>query len=397
MAVTSARIAIAGGSLGGLTAGNLLRDLGLDVTIYERSTHELAERGAGIGFLPDASRYLVERQGIVLDDISTSTDLIRYLHRDGTVAHERAHRYHFSSWNTVFRHLRSSYADGGGRYELGREATGLRQDADTATIDFADGSSVEADLVVCADGVGSVFRAQFLPDAHRAYSGYVAWRGMVREDELPDDIAEQLGVAITYYFHANSQILVYPIPGADGSIEPGKRLINFVWYRNYKEGDDLTDVMTDESGFVHDTTLPPGFARPEHVAEMRAHADARLPAVISTVIKATREPFIQAVYDLTIDQMVFGRACLVGDAGVIMRPHAAAGTAKAGANGWGLYEALLAHDTIPDALAVWGPQQVEIGRKLAQRTQRLGYRSQVLSNWDAPDDDTLFRLRDEGP
>ena len=60
------RVVIAGGSLGGLTAGLLLSDLGLDVTIHERSPAELEQRGAGIGFLPDSYRYLVERAGVAL-------------------------------------------------------------------------------------------------------------------------------------------------------------------------------------------------------------------------------------------------------------------------------------------------------------------------------------------
>ena len=93
--VSDVTVAIAGGSLGGLTAGLLLRDLGCDVTIFERSRHSLEQRGAGIGFLPDASRYLVERAGISLDGISTTSEVIRYLRRDGSVAHERRHRYHF--------------------------------------------------------------------------------------------------------------------------------------------------------------------------------------------------------------------------------------------------------------------------------------------------------------
>ena len=103
--MSTANIAIAGGSLGGLTAALLLRDLGHDVTVYERSAVELEQRGAGIGFLPDSSRYLVERVGLSLDDISTSTDVIRYFDRRGGVTNETRHRYHFSSWNTVYRHL----------------------------------------------------------------------------------------------------------------------------------------------------------------------------------------------------------------------------------------------------------------------------------------------------
>ena len=389
-------VAIAGGSLGGLTAGCLLRDLGYDVTIYERSRHSLEQRGAGIGFLYDAQRYLTERAGVSLDDISTRVDLIRYLRRDGSVSHERKHTYHFSSWFTVYHHMLESF--GHDRYLTGREAVGCEQPDDAQiAVNFADGQTVTADLLVCADGVGSVFREQFMPGLERKYSGYVAWRGMVPESELPDDVVESLNDAITYYFHANSQILVYPIPGADGSIEKGHRLINYVWYRNYSAGDDFDDLMTDTSGVLQETTLPPGRVRAHHVAEARAHATARLPRVLAAVVEATTEPFVQVVFDLEVDRMVFGRAVLVGDAGFLMRPHAAAGTAKAAANAWALADALETTETIPDALAQYEPGQMAIGRDLVERTRRLGYASQTASTWIEPTDDTLFRLRDEGP
>ena len=48
--VTTGRVAVAGGSLGGLTAALLLRDAGFDVTVHERSSTELQQRGAGIGY-----------------------------------------------------------------------------------------------------------------------------------------------------------------------------------------------------------------------------------------------------------------------------------------------------------------------------------------------------------
>ena len=40
--------------------------------------------------------------------------------------------------------------------------------------------------------------------------------------------------------------------------------------------------------------------------------------------------------------MAFGRVCLLGDAAFALRPHAAAGTAKAAADAWALAEALAA-------------------------------------------------------
>src|SRR5262245_26281394 len=118
------RVVVAGGSLGGLTAGLLLGDLGLDVTIHERSPAELQERGAGIGFLPDSYRYLVERADMPLDEISISTSRIRYLGRGGDVVHDQAHPYRFSSWNTVYRRLLGCFDRS--RYFLGCEVTGFK-------------------------------------------------------------------------------------------------------------------------------------------------------------------------------------------------------------------------------------------------------------------------------
>lgn len=393
--MTATNVAVAGGSLGGLTAALLLRDLGHDVTIYERSAVELEQRGAGIGFLPDSSRYLIERVGLSLDDISTSTGIIRYFDRRGGVTHELHHRYHFSSWNTVYRHLLSAF--GRDRYLLGREVVGRDEHDDHVAVHFASGASVDADLLVCADGVGSTFRRQLMPDVQHQYAGYVGWRGMARESDLHPDTVRQLGDAISYYVYANSHILVYPIPGLDGSVVPGERLINFVWYRNYLDGDDIGDLLLDVSGVQREISLPPGAVRPEHAAELRATAVARLPAVLSDVVVAVDEPFLQVVYDVEIPQMAFGRTCLVGDAGFVARPHAAAGTAKAAANAWALADALATNPDIPQALAAWEPGQLALGRQLLERTQRLGARSQFLGTWDPTDPDVLFRLREEGP
>ena len=131
---------------------------------------------------------------------------------------------------------------------------------------------------MCADGIGSGFRSRLIPEATRQYAGYVAWRGMVPEAELEPADAAALGDAITYHVFANSHILVYPIPGLDGSVEPGSRLINYVWYRNYLAGDDLDDVLTDADGERRELSLPPGTARAEHIAEVRATAEGPAPA-----------------------------------------------------------------------------------------------------------------------
>jgi 2,6-dihydroxypyridine 3-monooxygenase len=388
------RVVVAGGSLGGLTAGLLLTDLGLDVTVHERSPTELEQRGAGIGFLPDSYRYLVERAGIALDDISVATNRIRYLERGGDVVHDQAHRYRFSSWNTVYRRLLGCFDRR--RYFLGCEVTGFDEHDDTVRVEFAHDVSLDADLLVCADGVGSTARRRLLPDVRPSYAGYVAWRGMAPEADLDDRTRGVFGDAITYFVYANSHILLYPIPGPDGSVRPGERLVNFVWYRNYADGGDLDDVMTDAAGTRHEVSVPPGAVRDDHVAEMRAVALARLPEVIADVVTAVERPFLQVVFDVEVPKMAFGRVCLLGDAAWVVRPHAAAGTAKAAADGWALADALAAGEDVPSTLAAWEPGQLALGRQLLDRTRRIGARSQVDCNWAPGDPELIFGLRGPG-
>jgi 2,6-dihydroxypyridine 3-monooxygenase len=392
--VHDTRVAIAGGSLGGLTAGLLLRDLGLDVTIYERSPAELQQRGAGIGFLPASYRYLVERAGRPLDRISVATSHIRYLARTGAVTHDLQHTYRFSSWNTVYRELLACF--GRARYHLGQEVSSFAVEADHVAVALANGETDDFDLLVCADGVTSRSRRQLVPDATARYAGYIAWRGMVPEQSLDATTRDALGDAITYFVYANSHILVYPMPGPNGSVEPGQRLMNFVWYRNYLDGSDLDAVLTDRTGLRHETSLPPGMAQPRHIAELRATAEARLPPKIAEVVLAADSPFLQVIFDIEVSRMAFGRVCLIGDAAWVARPHAAAGTAKAAADAWTLAEALETHASVPEALAAWEPAQLELGRQLTERSRRIGSRSQVDGTWREGDPELIFGLYGPG-
>jgi 2,6-dihydroxypyridine 3-monooxygenase len=245
------RAAIVGGSLGGLGAALLLRDAGVEVDVYERSPSELAQRGAGIGFFADARRYLVERAGVPLERVCTMMSYIRYLNRQGERILNAHHPYTFSSWTTIYRTFLGLF--GPARYHLGHEMTGWIETGDAVEVHFAGRPSQRADLLVCADGVNSTARALLLPEVKPVYSGYVAWRGMVPEAELDAATCAAFDDAITYYVYANSHILAYPIPGHDGSLVRGERLINFVWYRNYLEGSDLDSLMTDAGGQRRDT------------------------------------------------------------------------------------------------------------------------------------------------
>jgi 2,6-dihydroxypyridine 3-monooxygenase len=387
-------VAVVGGSLGGLTAALLLRDAGCDVTVYERSSSALRARGAGIAVLEQTLRYPVERQGVPPERISSSTDWIRFLEADGSVRHEQRHRYRFSAWNTVYRTLLGGLPPE--RYRLGWEMASSTSDDTGVTVRSTDGEQVRADLLVCADGISSSSRRALLPEVVPSYAGYVGWRGVVPESALSAGTYEALHDALTYQVLPDSHILVYPIPGLDGDVAPGRRLMNLVWYRNVPEP-ELPALLTDRTGQQRSVSLPPGAARDDVVAELRQCAAAHLAPPIAEVVTSVAEPFVQAVFDIDVPRMVAGRVCLLGDAAFAVRPHAAAGTAKAAEDGWVLAEELArAEGDVPAALAAWEVRQLALGAGLLARTRAIGDSSQFTGGFVPGDPRLVFGLHGPG-
>jgi 2,6-dihydroxypyridine 3-monooxygenase len=388
------RVIVMGGSLGGLTTALVLRDTGCDVRVFERSSSAL-KRGAGIAALDATLRYLVERGGYQPEDVCSSTGWIRFLNRDGGLRYEQRHRYRFSSWNTIYRSLLQLFdAD---RYLLGREVVEFGQAGDTVRVTLADGSLASADLLVCADGVSSIGRGRLIPEVAPAYAGYVAWRGTIGERSLSPATRKAYQDAIIYQVLTDSHILVYPIPGLDGSLAEGDRLINMVWYVNVAAGDDLDRLMTGRDGVRRAVSLPPGAATDQAVTGMRRQAEAVFAPPVAEVVTSVAEPFVQAVYDIAVPQMAQGRVCLVGDAAFAVRPHAAAGTAKAADDGWALGEELqAAGGDVPAALAVWERRQLLVGQQLFDRTREIGDSSQFGRTFRPGDPRLIFGLHAPG-
>jgi 2,6-dihydroxypyridine 3-monooxygenase len=388
------RVVVVGGSLGGLTAALVLRDAGCDVTIFERSASALEGRGAGIVLHPATERYLVKNRLVRLEEISTAAVSLRYLAADGSVLHESPCGYRFTAWNRLYRSLLQKVQPQG--YLFGRTLTGIELRPRSAVGTFADGAAEEGDVLICADGISSPSRALLLPEVRPAYAGYVGWRGTVPEGSLSSRAAAEVGESINYHLMPDGHILTYPIPGLDGSVLVGSRLINFVWYRNVEAGPCLQDVMTDRLGVPRDLSVPPGAVQEKYIEELRTEA-GRLPAAVGEVVRSTPEPFIQAIVDIEVPAMVFGRACLVGDAAFVARPHAAAGTAKAAADAWALREALEgAGWDFATALAAWERRQLALGSALIDRVRRLGNASQFGGGWRPGDPELRFGLERPG-
>ena len=387
-------VAIIGGSLGGLTAARVLRDAGCEVDVFERSTGALQGRGAGIAALEQTLRYPVHRAGMPVENFCSTTDRIRFLHPDGSVRYEQKHRYVFSSWNAVYRALMTGFP--AQHYHLGHEMASFRGVGAQVEVTFANSRMRRADLLVCADGITSASRARLLPGVSPRYAGYVAWRGVLPESQLSAAAFERLHDAITYQQLPAGHILVYPIPAAEGSVRAGTRLMNMVWYRNVDRA-ELERVLTDREGSTRPVSVPPGLVSPDLVRGMRDQARRQLAPPIAEFVLRVEEPFLQAVFDIDVPQMAFGRVCLLGDAAFVARPHAAAGTAKAAEDGWVLGAELLnAGGDVPAALEAWQHRQLKLGTELLARTRWIGDTSQFGEGLTPGDPRLIFGLYEPG-
>jgi 2,6-dihydroxypyridine 3-monooxygenase len=389
------RVAVMGGSLGGVTAALVLADRGCDVQVFERSHTPLEGRGAGIVLHPATIRYLVDKHALDLDRVSTHANWVRYIDRSGATILEQECRYRFTSYYTLHDGL-LRWLDPH-RYHLGCEVVAFEERGDEEALKLSSGHVEKCDLLVCADGAHSHARSILLPEVSSSYSGYVGWRGTVGREDLPLPIYDRLKDALTYYVGPRTHILTYPIPEVDGQVRAEHPRINFVWYLNVDPGPVLEGLLTDRAGVRRSISVPPGELREEHVLALRDTAETILPPSLAATVVNSDKPFVQVVFDVEVPRMAFGRVCLIGDSAFTIRPHAAAGTAKAAEDAWQLAAAIATSgDNVLKALSVWERAQLALGRQVLDRARRIGTRSQFEGTYRPGDPDLAFGLYEPG-
>lgn len=383
------RIAVSGGSIGGLNAALWLRDAGHDVDVFERSQRRLEGGGAGIVLHESTLRYLTEH-GVPVEAVSEGARALHYLGPSGQFIYSEPTGLRFTSWNTLHRSLLRWFDED--HYHLGAPVQGLVMDADGVELEVAGRPRERYDLLVVAEGISSATRRILLPDVDPQYSGYVGWRGTAPPDRLSAATRSALDDLIVYSVPPFNQALTYPIPEVGHRRGETRSMFNWVWYRNVGAGRQLDAVMTDRTGVRRELSLGPGTVRDEVIEEL-LEATCVLPPQIAEVVRATDEPFVQLIIDLAVPQMVHGRAVLMGDAAFAARPHAAAGTAKAAEDGWALARALAGTTDVDLALSAWERDQLELGNAVVARSRAMGERSQQDCTWHPEDQSLRFGLR----
>ncbi|MEV6908779.1 NAD(P)/FAD-dependent oxidoreductase [Amycolatopsis sp. NPDC051071] len=179
------RVIVVGAGLGGLTLAHGLRRAGIDVVVYERdgalgrpqgvSLH-MDDRGLSAlrACLPPAHAAMAEatmggqrEQTLTLSEVDGSLTVVSAQPSDGMAGRARQGRQ-------VHRPLLRAVLLTGleNVVHFGAEVTRFEQRADgTVRVWFADGAMDTADVVVGADGIGSVIRRQYLPQARVADTG----------------------------------------------------------------------------------------------------------------------------------------------------------------------------------------------------------------------------------
>ncbi|MGW7487763.1 FAD-dependent monooxygenase [Streptomyces sp. NPDC054786] len=395
--ITGAEVAVVGGSIAGCATALAAHRAGAGrVTVYERTTGRLADRGVGLAV--HNARYTELAAAGYLDAAMPWVQLTtrRWYVRDGAAPLGRqigVLPFPFRSYcwgplwqelrrrlprDTVFRpgvrvdavsdgavcatlHLDGGAAGEDGAGRAGHGDSGERQHAGRGR------RTERFDLVIGADGYRSVVRDTAFPGVRPDYAGYLAWRGAVPADRLTalsfpglpaDPWAEEDCI---YGVFPGGHVIIYRIPDGHG----GHRA-NWVLYTAPPAGLDL--------GLDTPTSLPPGTLTDALHAHLTHVTDALLPPYWGALMRLTprQELFIQPIYDFTAARYTAGRLLLAGDAATVARPHTGAGAVKALQDAAALETALRAAPERPGALMAYGTERGATGRTMVELGRRLG-------------------------
>src|SRR6516225_3639415 len=298
------QIAIIGGGIGGLTAALALRARGLNVTVFEQAG-ELREIGAGMSIHPNAA-LLLQRIGLT-DRIKTiGTPIAGLLLR--TSQGERIDTsarpsFGVQSYNVhraeFLRLLADAQPDG--TLHLDHRLSQARETNGRVQLTFAHGATVEADLVIGADGIHSIVQKEMGLKTYPSSEGIMAYRGLIPSERL--SWARDIGGKMSMWLGKGRSFLCYPVSSG--------RLINMVAFLP-------TNLEPEES-----------WTAPGDLKALAAERAGWDDPVLET-IGALDQTFRWGIYDRPpLPYWSTGRMTLLGDAAHPMVPHLGQGAAQA--------------------------------------------------------------------
>jgi salicylate hydroxylase len=319
-------VAIVGAGLGGLTTAIALIKRGFDVTVYEHSA-TISEIGAGVQLSPNAMKVL---RALDLEEkfaeisfepnrhvvkswntgrIISATPMKGIYEKMFGAGYFGAHRADF--------HNMLAHALPKGTVKLNARCIGASTIGDKAHLEFADGSQVECDVAVGADGIHSKVRSSLFEADSPRFTGNICWRGLVPAENVPPGM---FAPDMTVWFGPNSNIVHYYVRGG--------KLINWVASHesNWTEESWKAEASVDEVIKTYE----------------KWHPD------LKHLFANTQHCYKWALFDRApLEHWSNGRVTLLGDSAHAMLPYLAQGACMALEDAYALAQAL--HENQEDA------------------------------------------------
>ncbi|MEH7238590.1 FAD-dependent oxidoreductase [Bacillus sp. JJ1562] len=330
------RVVIIGGGIGGAAAAVALQKEGIRADVYEQAP-ELKEVGAGIGLRPPTINYFKEWGAYEdLEKVTTHSDYMEILTGAGET-HSKE-RWPAMSENQNERYTRFVHrADlldtliaqlPPEQVHLSHRCSQILHHEDYVEVHFENGHSVEADLVIGADGIRSVVRDKIFGESKPVYSGYHAYRLLVSEEQTYGWVSKDNNLRIAI----EGDVQVYFLP-----LQLRKQVSL-----------DITAPSTDSS--------PKPVVTKQQILDSVKNFS---PAMIKIVESLTLEDFTcRALYDIDpIERWSTNCVTLVGDAAHTMLHNIGQGANAALQDAGALAVAIRESDTIPEALQKYEAQR----------------------------------------
>ncbi len=210
------------------------------------------------------------------------------------------------------------------RFLDGCSVSEVVQSGDFTTVITADGARINAQMVVGADGYQSVVRKAVDPTNPCAtYSGYLLWRGLAPEADLPLGTRwPQNNDGVALVTKTGYRLVAYPVAGHDDSLIPGQRLISFAWYDRGRASLLRKQNCVSTTGCVlsslSSANIPDAMRMELRDLSLQIWPEPWSTAIVDALDR--QQMFATPVAEYFPKRLVNGRMVLIGDAAHVASP-----------------------------------------------------------------------------